>query len=220
MVAAWRLKVRGEKAPPSCWLFHWKPKKKISKLHRLKAFFLIQSLPYLNRSCFLSGLKIHYPLYCILILPRYNVSVKLEFAALFQNRMNSGKDVVVGNKIRILIADDNAYIRKGLSELLKVHADMEIVGEAVDGMEAWNLAHILNPDVILMDIRMPNMDGLEATRKIVSELPKTRIVGLSINDDADTVAAMKAAGAGTYLVKGCDNNFILAAVRKRENGTK
>jgi len=88
------------------------------------------------------------------------------------------------------------------------------VGEAADGVEAVTLARKCCPDVVLMDINMPIMNGLEATRIISAELPQIRIIGLSINDDAETNAAMQAAGAATLVGKDCGSGTLLTVIRR------
>jgi DNA-binding NarL/FixJ family response regulator len=118
------------------------------------------------------------------------------------------------NKIRVMLADDHMVVRQGLSALIEGQSDMEIVGEAADGVEAVNLARRCSPDVILMDINMPKMNGLEATRIISAELPQTRIIGLSINDDPETIAAMQAAGAANHVGKDCGSRMLLTVIRK------
>lgn len=122
-------------------------------------------------------------------------------------------------KIRVMLADDHGAVRQGLSALIETQPDMEIVGEAADGVEAVSLARKCCPDVILMDINMPEMNGLEATRIISTELPKTQIIGLSINAEAETGAAMLEVGAACHLAKDCDSCSILKAIRNcsREN---
>ena len=90
---------------------------------------------------------------------------------------------------------------------------MDIVGEATNGLEAGTLALSLRPDVIIMDVNMPKMNGIEATKIIMSELPKTRIIGLSINDHVEIVSAMKAAGATDFFRKDCNLNDLLSAIR-------
>jgi DNA-binding NarL/FixJ family response regulator len=115
--------------------------------------------------------------------------------------------------IRVMLVDDHALVRKGLYTLLERQPDMEIVGEAGNGMEAVTLARSICPDVILMDINMPVMNGLEATRLISTEMPGIWIVGLSINDDAETTEAMLEAGAACHLTKSCHSDSIVSVIR-------
>jgi DNA-binding NarL/FixJ family response regulator len=115
--------------------------------------------------------------------------------------------------VRVLIADDHPFFRDGLRVLLEATADTELVGEATDGEEAITLAHTLRPDVILMDLRMPGLGGIEATRKILSESPHVGILVVTmIEDDASVFAAMRA-GARGYLLKGADKDEMLLAIR-------
>lgn len=103
--------------------------------------------------------------------------------------------------ISVLIADDHDLFAEGLSELLKRHSQLEVVGRASDGVQAITMARALMPDIILMDVRMPGVGGLEATRRIKAELPDIRILMLTVSeDDADLFAAIKS-GAQGYLLK-------------------
>ena len=103
--------------------------------------------------------------------------------------------------IRVLLADDHILFRKGLASLVAAQADVEVVGEAGDGLEALQKARELKPDIILMDIHMPNCDGIKATRLIKAELPNVRIVMLTVSDeDEDLFEAIKG-GAQGYLLK-------------------
>lgn len=116
--------------------------------------------------------------------------------------------------LRILIADDHPTLRDGLSRLLSDHADFEVVGQAADGGEAVTMARRLRPDLVLMDISMPVMNGIQATRQICSELPSTRIIGLSMFEDDQRVNAMLEAGASAFVNKGAPSGDLLAAIRK------
>jgi PAS domain S-box-containing protein len=116
-------------------------------------------------------------------------------------------------KIRVLLVDDHPVLRQGLSAMLELHFDIEIAGEAADGREAVQMARKLQPDVILMDISMPKMDGVEATRIIHSELPHIRIIGLSVYDKDAQADRMIEAGASAYCAKGCNTAILLSAIR-------
>ena len=115
----------------------------------------------------------------------------------------------------VLLVDDNAMIRAGLSTFLQAQPDIEIVGEAVNGVQAIDLAQRLRPNVILMDIRMPEMDGIEATKIIMSKHPSTRIIGLSAFDDSENRPAILNAGGAAFLPKDSRSESILAAIRNQ-----
>jgi DNA-binding NarL/FixJ family response regulator len=116
--------------------------------------------------------------------------------------------------IRVLIADDQAVVRAGLAVILGAEADIEVVGEAVDGADAVRLARSLRPDVVCMDIRMPGTDGITATREIVADqaLATDVLILTTFDVDADVFAALEAGAAG-FLLKGADELTLLAAVR-------
>jgi len=120
--------------------------------------------------------------------------------------------------ITILIADDHADFRAGLRALLEAADDLEIVGEAATGVEAVSQATTLQPDVILMDINMPGLNGIEATRRILYMSPHIRILMLTMFEDDDSVFAAVRAGARGYLLKGARKAEILRALRAVNNG--
>jgi len=116
-------------------------------------------------------------------------------------------------KIRILLAEDHAIMREGVREFIKREADMEVVGEAGDGEEAVKLAVQLKPDVIVMDIRMPKLNGIEATKQIKSQLPNTAILILTAYDSDQYIFALLDAGAAGYLLKGIRTHELIDAIR-------
>ena len=103
--------------------------------------------------------------------------------------------------LRIVLADDHEIMRQGLCLLLEKHSDMEVIGEANDGLKAIELAKELEPDVVVMDVNMPGVDGADATRRIVSEQPDIRIVALSMHSKKGFIIEMLKAGASGYVLK-------------------
>jgi signal transduction histidine kinase len=118
-----------------------------------------------------------------------------------------------GRRIRVLLADDHHVMRQGLAMLLKEHRDIEVVGQASDGQMAVDLARQLCPDIIIMDVTMPRLTGVEATQIITAEMPEVRVIGLSLHDEADMGVAMRRAGAAAYLCKGGPAEDLVAAIR-------
>jgi DNA-binding NarL/FixJ family response regulator len=114
--------------------------------------------------------------------------------------------------IRILIADDHPLVREGLRRILELDPQMKVVGEVGDGQGAINKARILNPDVILMDLKMPGTDGIEASRVIRREFPEIRIIILTIADDDDMLEVIRA-GASGYLLKDVEPGELIKAIR-------
>jgi len=115
--------------------------------------------------------------------------------------------------VRVLLVDDQAAFREGLRATLSVVPEIEVVGEAQDGVEARRAALRLSPDVVLMDLRMPKMDGVEATRHIVREVPGCRVIALTTFAEDDLVFAALRAGASGYLLKGTDTAPLVQAIR-------
>jgi DNA-binding NarL/FixJ family response regulator len=114
--------------------------------------------------------------------------------------------------IRVLLVDDHAIVRKGLEQLLATVDDIEVVGLAADGEEAVGLAAERRPDVVLMDVEMPRLDGIQATRTIIDARPETRVVVVSAVRDAETAGRARCAGAAAYVFKGCPVADLVAAV--------
>jgi PAS domain S-box-containing protein len=104
-------------------------------------------------------------------------------------------------RIRVLLVDDHALVRNGLSSVLRYHTELQVVGEAADGQEAVAMAAALKPDVVVMDVNMPRMDGVEASKRIKRDLPATVVIGLSMHDGGQHESAMRESGAAAYLTK-------------------
>jgi two-component system response regulator NreC len=121
-------------------------------------------------------------------------------------------------KIRILLADDHAVVRQGFRMILSAHPDLEIVGEAGNGREAVELAAALRPDVVVMDVAMPELNGIEATRRLTAENPHIRVVALSMHKDSVYVREILRAGARGYLLKDSVADDLVAAVRSVAGG--
>ena len=122
------------------------------------------------------------------------------------------------DRIRILIADDHPLFRDGMHGLLDSVADTEVVGEAATGEEAIALAAALQPDVILMDIKMPGLNGIQATREILRSSPHVGILVVTMLEDDDSVFAAMRAGARGYVLKGANQAQILRAIRAVADG--
>jgi DNA-binding NarL/FixJ family response regulator len=120
--------------------------------------------------------------------------------------------------IRVLICDDQASFRNGLRHMLATEAGIVLCGEAEDGATAVKLADSLQPDVVLMDLRMPKLDGLAATRRIIESSPHIRILVLTMSDSAATVFGALQAGARGYVVKGARKGEIVRAIYTVHNG--
>src|SRR5512146_2858347 len=120
--------------------------------------------------------------------------------------------------IRILLADDQSLFREGLRTLLSVQPGFEVVGEASDGEEALRLAARLHPDVVLMDVRMPALDGVAATRRLHASQPDCRVIVLTTFDDDEYVFEGLRAGAAGYLLKDVSSEKLFEAIRAAAKG--
>jgi DNA-binding NarL/FixJ family response regulator len=118
-----------------------------------------------------------------------------------------------GKRIRILLADDHLIVRNGLCCLLQFETDFEVVGEAENGLQAIELARQCSPEVVIMDVDMPVMNGIEATRILAKEMPQVKIIALSMHIEKDTVSRICNAGAMAYLTKGCPTEELVATIR-------
>jgi PAS domain S-box-containing protein len=116
-------------------------------------------------------------------------------------------------KIRVLLVDDHAVMRQGLARLLKEEEDIEIIGEASDGESGLSMTRRLAPDVVLMDISMPGMNGIQATQLIHAEMPRVHVIGLSMYEEGERAEDMRQAGASDYLAKSGPTNAVVTAIR-------
>jgi two-component system, NarL family, response regulator NreC len=120
--------------------------------------------------------------------------------------------------VKILLADDHTIVRQGLKLILSAHDDLEVVGEAANGREAVEMAAKLRPDIVLMDVQMPELNGIEATRKMVAAQPRIRILVLSMHKEAVYVREILKAGARGYILKDAIDTELLIAVRSVAKG--
>ncbi len=121
-------------------------------------------------------------------------------------------------RIRILLADDHAVVRQGFKMILGAQPDFEIVGEAGNGREAVELAENLKPDIVVMDVSMPELNGIEATRRLSTSVPHCRVVALSMHKDNVYVREILRAGARGYLLKDSESADVVSAVRAVAQG--
>jgi DNA-binding NarL/FixJ family response regulator len=124
----------------------------------------------------------------------------------------------MNRRLRVMIVDDHRLFREGLRALLATAADLEIVAEAADGQEALRLAGVLKPDVVVMDLKMPNVDGVTATRNLRVTLPQCRVVALTTFEDDELVFEVLRAGAVGYVLKDASSERLLDAVRSAARG--
>lgn len=121
--------------------------------------------------------------------------------------------VVVPMGIKVLIVDDHRIVREGLRSLLEKETDIEVVAETEDASRALNIVKNVTPDVVIMDVVMPSMDGIEATRRILSKVPTVKIIALSMHSDQRFINEMLRAGASGYLLKDCAFEELSEAIR-------
>lgn len=117
------------------------------------------------------------------------------------------------SRIRVVVVDDHAVVRDGLRALLTIHEHIDVVGVAANGLQAIQVTRECQPDVVLMDLGMPQMGGVEATRRILSLDPTTHVIALTMSDDDTSVLAAIRAGARGYLLKDADGDEIVDAIR-------
>ena len=117
------------------------------------------------------------------------------------------------NTINLILADDHAVVRAGTRQLLERQPDLRVIGEAADGEEAVRLAKELKPDLVVMDVRMPKLSGVEATRRIKAEAPEVAVLVLTAHDDDEYVFALLQAGANGYLLKTAEMEELVKAIR-------
>ncbi|MEX0746264.1 MAG: response regulator transcription factor [Phycisphaeraceae bacterium] len=119
----------------------------------------------------------------------------------------------IERRIRVLVVDDHAVVREGLLMVLRRSPFIEVVGEAGDGHAALEQARRLNPDVVLMDVNMPGLNGLEATAALRAENDTAKVIGLSMYNDDEVANLMREAGASAYLSKGCSTEQLTQTIR-------
>jgi len=124
----------------------------------------------------------------------------------------------MASRIKVLVVDDHAIVREGIGHILAREPDMEVVGEAASGEEAIGKARSLTPDVILMDISLPGLSGLEATRRIKQNQPQVHLIALTMHDSYDHFLEMLRAGADGYILKGASGNDLVAGIRAAYEG--
>ncbi len=120
--------------------------------------------------------------------------------------------------IKVLLADDHKITREGLRSLLEKHGDMEVIGQAEQGREAVRLAGELSPDVVIMDVSMPDLNGIEATRQIISKSANVKVIALSMHSDSMFVSEMLKSGASGYLLKDCAFEELAKAIETVMDG--
>ncbi len=138
-----------------------------------------------------------------------------------QSKQNQPEKTIHGKEylpesrnIRVVVADDHEAVRTGMACWLTSQSDMEVIGQAADGVEAVRLARELHPDFVIMDVSMPLLNGIEATKVIARELPAVAVIGVSVDDSGPVVNAMRRAGAADFLPKYKSPELLVTALRK------
>ena len=124
----------------------------------------------------------------------------------------------MSEKIRVLLVDDHTLFRSGIKSLLQRNEDFEVVGEAGDGLEGIKRARSLAPDVVLLDLHMPGVSGLEAVKVIAEEMPAVRILMLTVSEDAEDLMEALRSGASGYLLKNIETDVLVDAIRRTAQG--
>jgi len=124
----------------------------------------------------------------------------------------------MNDSIRIILADDHEILREGLRGILREHRDIEIVAEAANGTETVQLTKQFSPDLVIMDITMPDLNGIEATRQIMRDVPGVRVIALSMHSDRHFIERMLHVGASGYLLKHCASRELMTAIRTVRSG--
>jgi DNA-binding NarL/FixJ family response regulator len=131
-----------------------------------------------------------------------------------------GENSTMMNTIRLLLVDDEPAIRRGLRMRLALESDVEVVGEAVDGLAALDSVRILTPQVVVMDVEMPGLNGIDATRALRAQFPRTAVVVLSMHDDIDTQTRALEAGASAFVAKHSIDRALLEAIRSAAHASE
>jgi len=124
----------------------------------------------------------------------------------------------VSTAIRVLLVDDHTLFRSGVRMLLSRQADIQVVGEAADGAEGVKQARALSPDVVLLDLNMPGLSGLEALQLLLQDMPGLAVLMLTVSEDADDLGAALRVGARGYLLKNIDADYLVASIRRAHAG--
>ena len=124
----------------------------------------------------------------------------------------------MNEKIRVLLVDDHTLVRSGIRSLLQRNDDFEVVGEAGDGLEGIKRARSLKPDVVLLDLHMPGVSGLEAVKVMAEEIPEVHVLMLTVSEDAQDLMDALRAGASGYLLKNIETDMLVDAIRRAAQG--